>query len=114
MAGGTVGAHVDEATIGALDELISIENRPKSQVVSVALKVMLGLSPGARRALFALDGLSTEEERDVAMNMIGRSVLKAYEALLDSRLSAKRDRETNMALDSDEAIEAAAARLCRN
>jgi hypothetical protein len=90
MAGGTIDVHIDVTMAGALDELIRIEGRPESQIVPVALKFMLGLSPGARRALFALDDLSTPEERDLATSLIGRAVLKAYEALLDSRAAAKR------------------------
>ena len=112
MAGGTVGTHLDERTLAALKELASTENRPTSQIVGVALKMALDLSPGARRALFAIDGMASEDERAFAMKAIGRSALKAYERILDARRPAENPPSINVALDTDEAIEAEALRLC--
>ena len=114
MAGGTVGTHLDEGTLAALKALASIENRPTSQIVGVALKMALDLSPGARRALFAIDGMASEDERAFAMKAIGRSALKAYERILDARRPAENPPSINVALDTDEAIEAEAVRLCRS
>lgn len=114
MAGGTVGTHLDEGTLAALKALASIENRPTSQIVGVALKMALDLSPGARRALFAIDGMASEDERAFAMKVIGRSALKAYERILDARRPAENPPSINVALDTDEAIEAEAVRLCRS
>jgi hypothetical protein len=113
MAGSTIGAHVDEPTLSALKELVATENRPTSQVLAVALKAILGLSPGSRRALFAIDGIATEEERAFAMRAIGRSTLKAYERILDARHHGEPPRAlTNVPAD-DESVEAEAAWLCR-
>jgi len=64
--------------------------------------------------LFAIDGTATEDERSFAMKSIGRSMLKAYEAIIDARHQGDHLPVTNATLDSDEAIEAEAMRLCHN
>ncbi len=112
MAGGTIGAHVDDATLSALKVLVATENRPTSQVLSIALKSILGLSPGGRRALFAIDGIATDEERAFAMKVIGRSTLKAYEHILDSRHLGRLPLSVGNGPDDDDQIEAEAVRLC--
>ena len=113
MASRTVAAHVDEATSTRLKAVAGVENRAPSQIMAVALKAMLDVSPGARRALFAIDGIADEAERDFAMKTIGRAALKAYERVVDARQHPYHHPVTNDALDTDEAIEAEAARLCR-
>jgi hypothetical protein len=113
MVGGTIGAHVDDSTLSALKELVATENRPTSQVLAIALKAVLDLSPGSRRALFAIDGIATEEERAFAMKVIGRATLKAYERILDARNQGGRLHAMNNAPDDDGRIEAEAVRLCR-
>jgi hypothetical protein len=111
---GTVAAHVDETTRGRLREAASSENRSPSQIVSVALRAVLELTPAARRALFAIDGIADEAERAFASRLIGRSAVKAYERILDARHShALRHPESNTPLDSEEAIDAEAVRLSR-
>jgi hypothetical protein len=37
------------------------------------------LPPGSRRALFAIDGIATKQERDLAMKSLGRAALKAHD-----------------------------------
>jgi|tagenome__1003787_1003787.scaffolds.fasta_scaffold20819057_3 hypothetical protein len=113
MAGGTIGAHVDEPTLAALRELVATENRPTSQVLAIAIKSVLGLSPGARRALFAIDGIATEQERAFAMKAISRSMLKAYERILDARHQDDVPHALNNAPDDEDHNEAEAVRLCR-
>jgi hypothetical protein len=113
MAGSTVGAHVDEGVIAKLKELGAIENRPNSQYVAVALKVLLELSPGARRSMFAIDGAASEAERAYAIKAIGRSVLLANNDIIDARNISRLPDGTNTALETEEEIEAEAVRLCR-
>ncbi len=113
MAGGTVGTHVDENTIAALEAVVELENRPKSQVLGVALKAFLALPASARRVMFAIDGMADQEERAFAMKLVGRSALKAYERILDARQGQTPHRSSNAALETEEAIEEAATRLCR-
>ena len=49
--------------IARLRAIAATENRPASQIVAVALRTMLNLSPGARRALYAIDSTAEAAER---------------------------------------------------
>jgi hypothetical protein len=110
---GTVAAHVDEETIERLRAIAATENRAASQIVAVALRTMLNLSPGARRALYAIDGAAERAERDFAGHQIGRAALQAYEWMLDARHTGEPDSRANALADTEEAIEAEAVRLSR-
>jgi hypothetical protein len=109
----TVAAHVSEGTLTRLRAMSAVENRAPSQIMAVALKAMIDLSPGARRAMYAIDGIADAGEREFAMNAIGRAALKAYERIIDAREARHHHPMTNDPLDTDEAIEAEAVRLCR-
>ena len=110
----TVATHLDRATLERFQSLVRTENRSPSQVLAVALKSLLDQSPGARRALFAIDGIADAEERAFAARAIGRSVLKAYEGILDARRADVGPRtDANEALLTEEAIDAEAVRMCR-
>ncbi|MGA2128250.1 MAG: hypothetical protein ABSG76_19110 [Xanthobacteraceae bacterium] len=111
MASGTVGAHLDKATMERVRATAAVENRAISQIQAVALKALLDLSPGARRALFAIDGIADDAERQFAAKAIGRAALLAYERIIDAR--HQQEHHTNHELDTEEAIDAEAARLCR-
>jgi len=88
VPGRTVRAELDDATAIALDELVRQERRPRSHVLTAALKAFLEFSPAARLALFAIDGFATEDERAAAMALIGQSVIDAYQEILDARQGA--------------------------
>jgi hypothetical protein len=112
MASRTVAAHLDQTTLTRLRAAASVENRSPSQIQSVALKVLLDMSPGARRAMFAIDGIADDAERKLAAKRLGRAVLAAYEEIIDARARAQ-PRPAACELDSEDAIEAEAVRLCR-
>jgi hypothetical protein len=114
MASGTVGVHLDKLTIERLRAMASVENRSPSQIQAVALKLFLDMSSGARRALFAIDGIAREDERQFAAKALGRAALAAYDRIIDARHRHARDQAPDVSLESDEAIEAEAARLCRS
>lgn len=113
MASRTVAAHLDEATISRLRAAATVENRSPSQIQAVALKMLLDLSPGARRALFAIDGIADDAERRLAAKRLARAALAAYEQIIDGRIRHEHHPATNESLDTEEAIEAEAVRLCR-
>ena len=110
---GTVAAHVDDETLARLRAVAATENRPASQIVAVALRTMLNLSPGARRALYAIDGAAEATERDFAGQLVGRAALKAYDRMLDARHADEPDPMGNASADTEEAIEAVAVHLSR-
>jgi hypothetical protein len=113
MASGTVGVHLDKLTIERLRAMASVENRSPSQIQAVALKLFLDMSSGARRALFAIDGIANEDERQFAAKTLGRAALAAYDRIIDARHREKQSARDGL-LDTDEAIETEAARLCRS
>jgi hypothetical protein len=110
---GTVAAHVDDDTIARLRAVAATENRAASQIVAVALRTLLNLCPGARRALYAIDGATEGTERDLAGQLIGRAALKAYERLLDARHTDEPDPMGNAPADTEDVIEAEAVRLAQ-
>ena len=110
---GTVAAHVDEATIARLRAVAATENRPTSQIVAVALRTLLSLSPGARRALYAIDGAAEGPEREFAGQLVGRAALKAYERILDARHTGEPEALGNAPAYTEDAVEAEAVRPSR-
>jgi hypothetical protein len=113
MASGTVGVHLDKLTIERLRAMASVENRSPSQIQAVALKLFLDMPSGARRALFAIDGIASEDEREFVAKVLGRAALAVYDRIIDARHRQARER-SDVALESDEAVEAEAVRLCRS
>ena len=113
MASGTVGVHLDKLTIERLRAMASVENRSPSQIQAVALKLFLDMPTGARRALFAIDGIANEDEREFAARALGRAALAAYDRIIDARHRQAHQR-SGVALDGDEAVEAEAVKLCRS
>ncbi|WP_375453489.1 hypothetical protein [uncultured Methylobacterium sp.] len=114
MSAGTIGAHLDATTLDRFRALAATENRSPSQIVGVALKMMLEMTPGARRAIFAVDGMADDGERAFVAKHIGRAALRAYEDILDARRNDLGPQSgSNHALDTEEAIEVEAVRMCR-
>ncbi len=58
-------------------------------------------------------GIGDQADRDYAAKMCGRARLAAYERIIDARQRPDHHPETNDRLDSEEATEAEAVRLCR-
>jgi hypothetical protein len=114
MASRTVAAHLDEITVTRLRAAASVENRSPSQIQAVALKLLLDMSPGARRALFAIDGIADDAERKLAAQRLGRAALAAYEQIIDRRARRGRQQLDEDDATTEEAIEAEAVRLCRS
>lgn len=114
MKSGTIATHLDAATLDRFRSFAATENRSPSQILGVALKMMMELSPGARRAVFAVDGATNDEERSFMARHMGRAALKAYEEILDARRNDLGPQsESNLELDAEKAIEAEAVRVCR-
>jgi cytochrome P450 len=113
MKSGTVATHLDDATLARLKEAARVENRSLSQLQRVALKALLDLSPGARHALLAIDGIADDAERRLAAKRLGRAALAAYEQIIDARSRREHRPATNESLDTEAAIEGEAVRLCR-
>ena len=112
MTGQTIAAHLDPASLAEFKSVVKTENRSPSQVVGVSLRAFLDYSPSAKRALFAIDGLAEQDDREFAARLVGRAVLRAYEGILAARRTETASLTGNEALDDDDAIEADAVRIC--
>jgi hypothetical protein len=87
MLRGIIGAHIDKQTVERLRATAAIENRSPSQMHAVALRMFLEMSSGARQALFAIDDMANEGERQFAGKALGRAALAAYDRIIDARHS---------------------------
>jgi hypothetical protein len=117
MAGQTISAHVDGPLVQRLKEIAKVDNRPSSHIVGVALKSFLAMTPSARRVAFSIDGSCSAQEQEFAARIVSRSMLKAYQAILESQqMDAIRERQpqagTNSDLLTEEDIENEAVRAC--
>ena len=93
--------------------MLESEGRSSSQLLSIAARLLADLSPGARRALIALDS-AKPEERDFMARLLGRAALKARERVIISREQKDYQPVTNTPLDTEEAIEAEAVAAMRS
>lgn len=112
MAGRAMAAHLDERAAAQLEKIAEADGRKSSQLVTIATRLLLDMSPAARRAVISLDGASLEG-REFAIRLIGRATLKAKEKIVSSRVNAAYIAETNSSLDTEEAIDAKAAVAAR-
>ncbi len=112
MAGRTVGTHLDERSADRLSRIAEAEGRNPSQLVAVATRLLLDISPAARRALIALDG-SQPEEREFVTRLLGRAALRARERVVADRVKVDYSPVTNAPLDTEEAIDAEAVAATR-
>lgn len=107
MAGRTVGAHLDELSADRLARIAEAEGRNPSQLVAVATRLLVDMSPAARRAFIALDS-SKPEEREFVARLVGRAALKARERVIASRVNVHYAPVTKVQHDTEEAIDAEA------
>lgn len=112
MAGKTRSAHFDEALDAKLTATSQVEGRTHSQIVAVATKFYLELSPGARRALVAMD-TGSAIEREYFNRAVGRAAMKAREKLIAAKHLLDYKPTTNLSLDTEEAIESEAVAALR-
>jgi|GEM_PF-2673439 hypothetical protein len=119
MAGQTVSAHLDKDVIGKLREVMRGDDRPASQIIATALKAFLDIPPGARRSIHSLHGAGSDEEKEFLARFMGRQILRAHHTIVESRyLDAARNNEprhgSNVEPQTEEEIEAEAARVCKS
>ena len=112
MAGRTVAAHLSKSHADRLAALAESEGRPTSQMIGAVTKIMIELSPGARRSLLALEATS-QLEREFAVKAIGRAAMSARERIVSSRVKGEYVPVTNQPLDTEETIESEATAACR-
>lgn len=86
---------------------------PPGTAPSEPLRSLLAHSPNAMRALAAIDRTADAGERELAARIVGRALLRAYEAILDARRTRPApSRDDGGATHAEADIEAEAVRLC--
>lgn len=118
MAGQTVSTHVDQELESRFRDTAKSENRPRSQILGLALRSFLDLAPGSRQALYAIDGSATPDEQDFVARHLSRQVLRAYQTVLENRHIGVGDKASSSAGSNaepmtEEEVEAEATRACR-
>lgn len=113
MAGKAASFDLDDTTAVRLADAARREARQPSQMLGVALRMFLDTSPGARRALQALDEIADPNERRWVAGVMSRAALKALEAIIRDRNRVPMESDANTPLDTEEEIEAEAVRACR-
>jgi hypothetical protein len=116
-SGQTVSAHIDSALSSRFKDVVKMDNRAPSQLIGVALKSFIDMSPAVRRVAFSIDGSASEQEQKFAAKIMGRSLLRAYQAIIESRHMPDKNTPqttgTNSELTTEQEIENEAIRLCR-
>ena len=113
MASLKLAEQLDGDVMRRLHAAAGIENRTPVQIADVALRTLLDQSYGARRALYCIDAMASVSERELAAKLVGRAILKAYDAILTARNDAPYQGASNEPLDSETSIEAEAVLACR-
>lgn len=103
---------LEESILADLDEAAKALGCDPAKVIGGALRSFLATAPSARRALLSIDEIADPAERSFAAKLIGRSALRAYEGVLESRHGGAIRLESNSSLDDDDSIEAEAVRIC--
>lgn len=110
MAGQSISAHADAATVSKLRSIAAREGRTPSQLTAASLKLYLDLPGTVRAALCDVEARGTPEDRHNLLRAIGRTVASAQYDVARRRVAEgmRLDREDD--LDTDEAILARAVR----
>jgi hypothetical protein len=77
MAGQSISAHADAATVAKLRQTSAREGRSPSQITASSLRFCLALPAAVRASLHDIEALGTEEDRHNLMRAIARTVASA-------------------------------------
>ncbi len=85
MAGQSISAHADAATVARLRQAAAREGRSPSQIAASSLRFYLGLPATVRASLRDTEALGTDEGRHNLMRAIARTVASAQYDIAMSR-----------------------------
>ena len=77
MAGQSISAHADAATVARLRQAAAREGRSPSQITASSLRFYLALPAAVRASLRDIDALGTDEDRHNLTRAIARIVASA-------------------------------------
>lgn len=113
MADEAIASHMDPVTEGSVKRAARSEDVSVSKVVERAVKMQMQLDRSTRSLQQRILSVGSSDERAYLADQLGRATSKAYEDILDGRYAdVEPDPNMNTALNTEEAIEAEARRLC--
>jgi hypothetical protein len=110
MAGQSISAHTDAATVAKLRQMATREGRTPSQITASSLKLYLSLPGTVRAALRDIETLGTLEDQHNLVRAIGRTVVSAQYEVARQRVAEGMQLNNEDLPETDEAILAAAVR----
>ena len=112
MSSHSVGTQNDARTEDLLAEIAASEGYTPSQLVAAITRMLVELSPGARRALFSFYDCEAQERAFVARRL-GRAALMARENIIASRARPEYAPATDSPLTTEAEIDAEAVAAAR-
>jgi hypothetical protein len=115
MAGQSISAHADPATVAKLRQTAAHEGRTPSQITASSLRLYLALPETVRAALRDIERLGTPEDRHNMMRAVARTVVSAHYEIARRQAAdeMRTDNDAGLATDADlltEAVRAIAKR----
>jgi hypothetical protein len=110
MAGQSISAHTDAATVAQLRQTARREGRTQSQLTAASLKLYLGMPDAVRTALRDVEALGTPEDQLNMMRAIARAVVSAQYEVSRRKVAESMQLENEAELSTDDAILAEAVR----
>ncbi|MGA3398083.1 MAG: hypothetical protein ABSC95_02595 [Acetobacteraceae bacterium] len=104
MAGQSISAHADAATVARLRQAAAREGRSPSYITASSLRFYLALPAAVRASLRDIEALGTEEEQHNLMRAIARTVASAQYEVVRRRSAEAMRLENEECLVTDEAI----------
>jgi hypothetical protein len=111
MAGQSISAHADAATVTQLRQMARREGRTPSQLTAASLKLYLGMPDAVRSALRDIDALGTPEDQHNMMRAIARTVVATQYELSRRKVAESMRLDDEADLSTDDAILAEAVRV---
>ena len=117
MPGKTVSSRFDEDLASLLEDVSKADGHAPSRIASSGARTFLSMSPHARLVAITMEGAATQGQRDFLARFVNHAALLPYRAILEERnldriRKADRHEGTNTDPNSENDIEADAARLC--
>jgi hypothetical protein len=110
MAGQSISAHADEATVARLRQTATREGRTPSQITASSLKLYLALPGTVRAALRDIETLGTPEDQHNMVRAIARTVVSTQYEVARRRVAEGMQLDNEDLLETDEDILSTAVR----
>jgi hypothetical protein len=110
MAGQSISAHADSATVTRLRQTARREGRTPSQITAASLKLYLSMPDAVRTALRDVETLGTPDDQHNMMRAIARTVVATQYEVSRRKVAESMQLANEADLSTDDAILAEAVR----